>query len=133
MTRAFTPNDWPGVLAIEARCFPANQRFRRVDYEEELLEHAYCLVEGDPVQGAIWVKNQSILSLGVLPEFQGHGIARRLLTTALDRMGGLAELEVMVGNVPAITLYESLGFKKAGDLPDHYGLGNDGISMIRYR
>jgi ribosomal protein S18 acetylase RimI-like enzyme len=133
VTRAFTPEDWPGILAIEALCFPPCQRFTRRDYEEELLDQAYCLVEGDPVQGAIWVKDQSILSLGVLPEFQGYGIGRRLLTRALDKMMGLATLEVMVGNVPAIELYKSMGFNVAETLPDHYGPGNDGLSMIRYR
>lgn len=52
--------------------------------------------------------------MGVLSDFRGQGIGQGLIAHALNaaRAGGLerVELEVFASNMPAIQLYEKVGF-----------------------
>jgi ribosomal protein S18 acetylase RimI-like enzyme len=69
--------------------------------------------------------------MGILPDYRGQGIGRRLLQAALAaaRNFGLerVELAVLTNNAPAISLYRSLGFeveftiRRAQKLDDGYG------------
>jgi ribosomal-protein-alanine N-acetyltransferase len=65
-----------------------------------------------------------ILNLAVHPERRRLGIARRLLaegTTLAQTLGAqIAWLEVRPSNHPALTLYESFGFKEMGRRPGYY-------------
>ena len=58
------------------------------------------------------------LGIGLLPEFRGKGIGRKLLTRTIDAAFGLGltriELSVREDNVSAIALYKSLGFEIEG-------------------
>ncbi len=59
-------------------------------------------------------------SLAVFPEFRGRGIAHRLIECASEkahRMGKPLGLLCEYENLPAATLYRSLGFKTIGQLP----------------
>jgi len=55
-------------------------------------------------------------NVGVLPEYRRRGIAQQLMANSLDliraRGGSKAILDVIDGNLPAIKLYESLGFER---------------------
>lgn len=55
-----------------------------------------------------------VSTVAVLPGFRGRGIARALVeacvTSARKRGGTSVELSVIDGNIPAIRLYESMGF-----------------------
>jgi len=57
-------------------------------------------------------------TVGVLPEWRGRGVARRLLVATLDMMrakgGTRVRLGVIDGNTPAQALYRSLGFVEYG-------------------
>ena len=59
----------------------------------------------------VWV----IGPVGVLPAYRRRGIARKLMKAGLDlireRGGKTAVLDVIDGNVPALTLYKNLGFE----------------------
>lgn len=65
-----------------------------------------------------------ILNVAVLPERRRRGLGRRLLGLLLQvaRKMGItrAVLEVRTGNVPAIALYEGLGFAQVGLRPRYY-------------
>jgi len=67
-----------------------------------------------------WVIN----TVATHPDYRGRGIARRLMSSALEhirkRGGELAALTVRTDNSPAIHLYESLGFTRY-----------DGITQLR--
>ncbi|MBN1483396.1 MAG: GNAT family N-acetyltransferase [Chloroflexia bacterium] len=56
-----------------------------------------------------------ISAVGVHPDFRRRGIARKLVEAGIDlvreRGGRQLSLDVIEGNVPAIKLYESLGFE----------------------
>lgn len=58
------------------------------------------------------------LGMGMLPEFRGKGLGRRLMTMAIERAwkAGIEriELEVFGSNARAMALYQSLGFVHEG-------------------
>lgn len=60
----------------------------------------------------------AITNVAVFPEHRRQGIAESLITElklrASDKGCTVVTLEVRVSNVPAISLYEKLGFKTAG-------------------
>lgn len=74
-----------------------------------------------------------IHTIGVDPDFQGHGIGRRLLADLLEfASGGTVFLEVRTDNVPAIKLYESVGFVNIGLRKRYYrASGADAYTMQR--
>jgi RimJ/RimL family protein N-acetyltransferase len=58
------------------------------------------------------------LGMGLLPEYRGHGLGRRLATETIEaaRRAGIerVELEVFASNAVAIALYLALGFVVEG-------------------
>ncbi|MDO8646615.1 MAG: GNAT family N-acetyltransferase [Candidatus Planktophila sp.] len=74
-----------------------------------------------------------ILTVGVIPEHRGQGIARALmaLITEWAKMQGsnAMMLEVKIDNLEAISLYESLGYLKLNIRKDYFGSGLDALVM----
>jgi [ribosomal protein S18]-alanine N-acetyltransferase len=74
-----------------------------------------------------------IHNLGTHPDVQRRGVSRRLLETTLDRArirgAAHAYLEVRSKNVPAITLYEKLGFSVQSVRKKYYGDNDDALIM----
>ena len=71
-----------------------------------------------------------IVSMYVMPEYRSHGIARALLTEAIERVKHLPDLEslllgVVVTQTTAKRLYESLGFTVYGREPDAVKIGDE--------
>ncbi len=87
------------------------------------------------VEGSI-VKKGHIVSIAVLEGYRRRGIGRRLMENALRSLKEVYEckevyLEVRVSNLPAIKLYEKLGFKKVRIIPMYYLDGEDAYLMAR--
>ncbi len=105
---------WPGLIVAEESGRPIGHVITRVS-------------------GWWWNKRGGISSIAVDPAYLRQGVGRRLMQAALEfleRAGvEVVDLEVSVGNRPAISLYESLGFIARRRMPDYYGLGEDGIRM----
>ena len=58
-----------------------------------------------------------VTDLGVDRAYEGQGIGRRLMKTALDKDGGEKDIAVyLIANEHAIPFYEKLGMKKADDV-----------------
>ncbi len=74
-----------------------------------------------------------IHTIGVDPDYQGRGIGRQMMTDLLDFAGpdGVVFLEVRTDNIPAIGLYESLGFVQIGMRKRYYRNGADAYTMRR--
>ena len=76
----------------------------------------YCWTCLIPVDGAI---RGVIGMIGVVPEYRGRGISRHILLAGMEFLQSLdvasIGLEVDETNDPAIRLYNSIGFKKAGE------------------
>lgn len=84
-------------------------------------------VAGDlrPSEKLAWIS-----TIGVLPEFQGHGIGTALLLEAEDRCGApRVRLCVRVTNRTAIRLYEHKGYKNISTWPSYYENGEDALVM----
>lgn len=60
-----------------------------------------------------WIDDY-IIALEVVKEYQEHGYGRKLLEKAIKN--GCTKLSVNKNNIPAIKLYEKVGFKKNKDL-----------------
>ncbi|MBI3514811.1 MAG: GNAT family N-acetyltransferase [Proteobacteria bacterium] len=80
-----------------------------------------------------------LLSLGVVPERQRRGIARRLVAACVERVAGAGAaalfLEVGEANRSARALYDGLGFRVIGRRHQYYrtpdGVAEDALVMRR--
>jgi [ribosomal protein S18]-alanine N-acetyltransferase len=74
-----------------------------------------------------------ILTVGVVPQHRGQGIARALMALITDwakSQGSIAMmLEVKTDNVAAISLYESLGYSQLNVRKDYFGSSLDALVM----
>lgn len=74
--------------------------------------------------------NREISILGSHPSWRGQGIMTQLLKIMQNERGpGAVWLEVHEKNLPAIRLYEKLGFEKTGERPAYY---RDGCAAVLY-
>lgn len=80
-------------------------------------------------------KKGHIVSLAVLPEFREKGVGNDLVSNALKGMTGYGAkesyLEVRVSNIPAINLYEKLGFAVVRTKRSYYKDGEDAYIMAK--
>jgi ribosomal protein S18 acetylase RimI-like enzyme len=78
-------------------------------------------------------QNWYISTVGVLPGFRRRGIARRLVTRALEdirtRRGERTTLGVIEENLPARSLYESLGFEAYAGTSAYHLLPEDRVKL----
>ena len=125
-------NDLEELVALENSCFETDRLSRRSFKHWISTEHRALLVaEADKaVAGYILViyhpgtRLARIYSIAVSLQHRGLGIAKQLISTgeqAANENGRLyLRLEVSVDNIPAIKLYETLGYKKFGIYRDYY-------------
>lgn len=104
---------WPLLRVLQLFSPALRDLFRGFIWEEagEIAGVVLCQRQGTTNSWGVGI-------VGVLPEYRGRGIARRLMTRSLDdlreRGADKAVLGVIDQNVPAYSLYTSLGF-------EHYG------------
>jgi len=126
-----------GLLGIQNRAFTGNWGYCPNTLEEiayYLSEHRnspediIMACEGTRIIGYCWTKPAcgpgellkagQIFMLGVDPDFLGMGLGRKLMTAGLAHLKGkglkAAWLEVDGENKAALSLYESMGFRKYG-------------------
>ena len=123
-----TPDDLAEAFAIECRShafpwreqtFASNQGARflnlRLDVGDKMAAFAITQVVLDEA---------SLFNIAVDPAFQRRGLGRQLLQhliEALIKRDVLTLwLEVRASNLPAIALYEQLGFNQVSRRPDYY-------------
>lgn len=75
----------------------------------------------------------SIVEVAVHPGYRRQGIARSLIAEALQNAAGLSAvfLEVRESNLPAIRLYESLGFTRIGVRKGYYDRPKEDAVMMK--
>jgi len=131
--RKITTKDLSCIIKLERRCFNKYIAYtpRQLKYLITIA-NSNCLVKtiNESIRGFIIVlycdgKNVAgIETLNVDPEFRGRGIGRKLMNAAEEdiysRFIKKIRLEVSVGNISAIKLYESLGFKKIALFKNYY-------------
>ncbi|MDF7801727.1 GNAT family N-acetyltransferase [Pontiellaceae bacterium B1224] len=130
------------LLALEESSFPTDRISRRNLRNLLRSESACCL--GAYSSGALigsmvilfraGTRSARIYSLAVSEAARGRGVGRRMMARAEQevRKRGCVKmrLEVRPDNIPAIRLYEKLGFKKTQELSGYY---EDASSAHVYR
>lgn len=129
--RPMKHSDIDAVHEIEVACFKrpwSKDAFVKELYENVVAVYLVATVNDQLVAyGGMWmvISEAQITNIAVQKNYRKMGIGRKIITqlkeTAYELMGiDEMVLEVRVGNAPAIGLYESLGFKKAGIRPNYY-------------
>ena len=129
LIRRMTGAEVPKVAELEQQVFTmpwSEQGF----YDTLDMEHVLFLVavEGETVCGYCGIylaaDEGEITNVAVAPLFRRKGTGRRLMEYLLKKAPscgiGDCTLEVRAGNSPAISLYESLGFRTEGIRPGFY-------------
>lgn len=124
----FAPDNIHAVAELTKRCFrsPWSEEIYRRELDNPQSVGFVC-TDGERAIGMIhcnFVLDELTLNtLCVDAEYRRRGIAKRLWQAVLDMMQGVCTvcyLEVRERNLPARTLYESLGFKQNGYRPRYY-------------
>ena len=123
--------DAPSIAAIERACFASPWTRQGIEEEADNPSSHFLKAtdeESGVTAGYIGVQEicgeAYITNIAVLPEYRGRGTGRQLLIAACEgakeRDCSFITLEVRVSNLPAISLYESCGFKEAGRRKNFY-------------
>ena len=133
--------DLPIFVSLDRELFPYSP-WTAGQYKEELSSptrnFVVALDEASSIIGYAGVfapgaTEADILTVGVIPEHRGKGIAKALMALITDwaiAQGSTAMmLEVKTGNDDAIGLYESLGYLKLNIRKDYFGTGLDAQVM----
>lgn len=138
--RKMTQADVPAIAELEKICFsdPWSENSIASELDNRL---SYWLVaeENDKVVG--YVGSQSVLdsadmmNVAVDPEYRKQGIGEALVGELLVHLKEKKIislfLEVRVSNMPAIALYEKLGFTVAGRRPKYYRNPREDALILR--
>ena len=126
---ALRPGDLPAVAALHARCFDEPWRPELIGRIAQAPGGFGLLWRGQDgplgfVLGRSNGARAEVLSLGVAPAARQRGVARALMTAAIEKVGrrGLRTLylEVAEDNEAALYLYRALGFAQVGRRPGYY-------------
>mgnify|MGYP000172679192 FL=1 len=133
--------DLPVFVSLDKELFPYSP-WSASQYREEFSSPTrYFVVAIDEQQSIVGYAGvfapgeaeADILTVGVVPEQRGKGIAKALMGLITDWakvQGSTAMmLEVKVDNAEAIGLYESLGYSKLNIRKDYFGPGLDAQVM----
>ena len=114
---------WPLLLLAD----PCRAQIERYLPQSRVL----ALRDGESVRGVLTLTARSwgvveITNLAVEEEWQGRGLARRLLTAAIDaaRAIGALRLDIATGNssLTQLGLYQRMGFRIASVEHDYFSL-----------
>ena len=133
--------DLPVFVSLDKELFPYSP-WSASQYKEEFSAPTrHFVVATDESQdiigyAGVFAPGQAeadILTVGVVPEHRGKGIAKALMALITDwakAQGSIAMmLEVKIDNPEAIGLYESLGYSKLNVRKDYFGAGLDAQVM----
>jgi ribosomal-protein-alanine N-acetyltransferase len=133
--------DLPVFVSLDKQLFPYSP-WSASQYKEEFSSPTrHFVVAVDQAQSIVGyagvfapgAAEADILTVGVVPEHRGKGIAKALMaliTEWANARGTTAMmLEVKVDNSEAIGLYESLGYSKLNIRKDYFGAGLDAQVM----
>lgn len=138
--RPMDAGDVEQLVEAELRCFPEDpwtaEAFSSIlslpAFHGVVLEEAGRLI-GYLVAWEI-IDEGELLNIAILPEERGRGLGRSLLKNWLERLRGqqfrAVFLDVRDDNQPAISLYESFGFKVVGKRKGYYSNGEDALEMM---
>ena len=134
-------NHIPQIAILETECF--SQPWSKAALADELKNEGshFLVAVCDEVMGYIGVQEicgeAYITNVAVFDKYRKLGIGRALIKAACDgadeRKCEFITLEVRESNLPAISLYESEGFEKAGVRKNFYSAPTEnGVIYTKY-
>ena len=121
----FPYSSWSSSQYKEEFSSPTRHFVVAVDESQSIVGYAGVFAPGNA--------EADILTVGVVPEHRGKGVAKALMaliTNWAKAQGSTAMmLEVKVDNPEAIGLYQSLGYSKLNIRKDYFGPGLDAQVM----
>jgi ribosomal protein S18 acetylase RimI-like enzyme len=137
-------SDLPAIAALEQGCFTTyNLNKRQLQYLQQRQSAVFLVAEHDGrivAEGIALVRHHKqsisgrVYSLAVDPAFRGQHIGEKLMREMIEQLRHRAVrriyLEVEATNAGAIHLYDRLGFRSIGALPDYYGQNKAGVHMM---
>ena len=136
--RPFTQQDIAKIAELEKLCFsdPWTEDALAAVCRYPVL-YGWKAEEGGEIVGycctQVVFEDAELQNIAVAPKARGRGFANALLTAAEEHAKGLGAekcfLEVRVGNIPALRLYEKFGYERIGVRKGYYADGEDAIVM----
>jgi ribosomal-protein-alanine N-acetyltransferase len=139
--RIATAFDLPVFVSLDKELFPYSP-WSSSQYKEEFSSPTrHFVVALDDQQSIVGyagvfapgAAEADVLTVGVVPEHRGQGIAKALMALITDwakaQRSTAMMLEVKTDNPAAIGLYESLGYTKLNVRKDYFGQGLDAQVM----
>lgn len=135
------PEHTAQIAALEAACFSDPWPQSVLEHElENPLSLWLCALDGETVVG--YIGSQSVLgeadmmNLAVAPAYRRKGLGRALVQALCQTLPGAMQahvltLEVRDSNLPAIALYESLGFVQIGRRKQYYHHPKEDARILR--
>ena len=121
----FPYSPWSASQYKEEFSSPTRHFVVAVDADQNIIGYAGVFAPG--------ATEADILTVGVVPEHRGKGIAKALMALitnwAIEQGTTAMMLEVKTDNLQAIGLYESLGYSTLNVRKDYFGTGLDALVM----
>ncbi len=151
--RNATLSDLPSIIMINREALPENypewffrehlERWGKAFYVAEVDGRVIGYIMSRIEEGTALLRNifalirkGHVVSVAVLKEYRRLGIGTMLMLRAMEAMKDIYNcsevyLEVRVSNIPAINLYQKLGFKIVRRIPRYYMDGEDAYLMAK--
>jgi len=121
----FPYSPWSASQYKEEFSSPTRHFVAAEDADQKIIGYAGVFAPG--------ATEADILTVGVVPEHRGKGIAKALMALitnwAIEQGTTAMMLEVKTDNLQAIGLYESLGYSTLNIRKDYFGAGLDAQVM----
>ena len=128
------------IAQLEKICFSDPWSERSIASElDNNLAFWLVAVEGETVAGYIGsqtvMEETDMMNVAVHPDFRRQGIAEALVNGLVKQLKDMGShcltLEVRASNVPAISLYEKLGFTEIGRRKNYYRNPREDALILR--
>ena len=128
------------IAQLETLCFtdPWSERSIASELDNKL---AFWLVATEQEQVVGYIGSQTVMAetdmmnVAVHPDFRRKGIAETLVCTLVEKLrekgSHCLTLEVRASNMPAISLYEKLGFSEIGRRKNYYRNPREDARILR--
>ncbi len=148
--RPFKPDDLEAVVNINLTTLPENysssfylnhfysypKSFLVAEMDGRIVGYAMCRIEYGIANTKFGFAHKGhVISVAVVPEHRKKGIGVALMSEAMIAMKGYGSseiyLEVRVSNLPAVAMYQKLGYHVAKRLRSYYMDGEDAYLMTK--
>lgn len=143
MIRPASLADLPALMEIEQACFQEDcyNETLYLSFFRQPGTEVHVLTSGERIAGSLILmvpareKSCHIVSVAVLPEYQGAGLGKELMNhaecRARERNCRWIRLEVRCTNQRARSFYRSLGYTESLILRNYYGRRADGVFCMK--